>query len=174
MRGINVGGNKRMTMTDLKLLYETLGFEQIDSYIQSGNVVFCSNMTSTTEIGKALSAAIYQKYGFEVPVLVRTLTEVEALLTSNPFISMGFNENELYISLLSELPSTAAIEQLNALPNFGDECCIKGREIYLHCPHSYMQTRWQNSFLEKKLKIIATTRNWRTIQEMHRLCWNKS
>ena len=117
LRGINVGGNRKILMADLKALYKKLGFSEIVSYIQSGNVKFETNKKSSQkELGEQIKTAIHQQYGFDVPVLVRTKEELENTIANNPFHEEpDLDTAKLYVSFLADTPTAENLEKLNQL-----------------------------------------------------------
>ena len=168
LRGINVGGHNKVLMNDLKALYESFGWKNVTTYIQSGNVIFQTNEEiSTSKVAEKIKNAIFRKYGFEVPVIVRTLEEMNRTVKMNPFLNeKNVDEEKLHVTLLSELPAkdlALAVSENDFLP---DRFVIKGKDIYLFCPNGYGNTKISNNFFEKKLKVIATTRNWKTIKKL--------
>jgi uncharacterized protein (DUF1697 family) len=168
LRGINVGGSKKILMKDLEELYVELGFADVRTYIQSGNVLFRSAKDiPDKEIAGLIKQAISRKFGFDVPVIIRSLDEMEKAIQDNPFVKDKTIEgNKLHVTFLSDPPDTSAIAPVSKLEFAPDKFIISGREIYLHCPFSYGETKLSNSFFESKLKVTATTRNWNTINKL--------
>lgn len=168
LRGINVSGQKLIRMTDLEKLYEGLGLSNIITYIQSGNVIFKTDINSTVkELSLKIEEAIQQKYGFNVPVIIRTLEEMQAAIESNPFQKGPDSVSQkLYITFLEEKPQLADIEKINHFDFLPDKFIIIDREVYLDCSGGYGTTRLSNTFFENKLKVRATTRNWNTVNKL--------
>ena len=164
LRGINVSGQKKIIMTDLKALYEDLGFEDVITYIQSGNVVFKSSKKMTdTKLAKMIEERIVEKYDFQVPVIIRTLDELKRATEINPY--KNDNIDGLYITFLSNAPNSINLEKLDNINFLPDQFEIIGKEIYLNCV-SYGNTKLSNNFFESKLKVIATTRNIKTVHKL--------
>ncbi len=168
LRGINVSGQKKILMADLKTLYEGLKFKDIITYIQSGNVVFkTETKLSGTALAKKIEEAILKQYSFEVPVIIRLADELAAVIKTNPFLKdKKINTEKLHVTFLSEIPektNTESIQKLNFLP---DQFVVMGKEIFIHCPESYGETKLSNKFFENKLKVSATTRNWNTVNKL--------
>lgn len=163
LRGINVSGQKLIKMVDLKVLYEELGFVSVKTYIQSGNVVFQSDIKELN-YEKTIADKIYEKYNFEVPVLVKTLSEWSKITNNNPFSSNNLEENKLYVTLLSDVPDSSLVEKINS-GNYGnDQFICDNNVVYLFFPElGYGNTKLSNNFFESKLKLKATTRNWTTM-----------
>jgi uncharacterized protein (DUF1697 family) len=165
LRGINVSGQKKILMSDLKQLYEELDFKKVKTFIQSGNVVFESK--NSASIIKKIEEKIKQKYQFDVPVIIRTIDEMEATIIHNPFLKIKNIElDKLHVTYLSETPVPDSIKKIKEYNFEPDEFHIIGKEIYIHCPNGYGRTKLTNMFFEKKLNITATTRNWKTSNEL--------
>ena len=168
LRGINVSGQKKILMADLKKLYESLKFSEVKTYIQSGNVVFKSDSkTSDIQLARKIEKAISAKYKFEVPVITRTKEELEKILSQNSFTKeKSIDLKKLHVTFLSETPDREKMEQIKEVDFSPDQFIIKGKEIYLHIPNSYGETKLSNKFFENKLKVSATTRNWNTVNKL--------
>jgi uncharacterized protein (DUF1697 family) len=171
LRGINVGGQKKIQMTDLKLLYEGLELAEIITYIQSGNVIFKTDKNcNTKELADRIEQAIEAKYDFTVPVILRAVKEIENTLAVNPFLKENnIDFDKLHVTFLADKPSK---ENLGNLKNFDyspDKFIIDGMEIFLYCPNGYGITKLSNNFFENKLKVRATTRNWKTVNKLFEL-----
>jgi uncharacterized protein (DUF1697 family) len=166
LRGINVSGHNMIRMDALKKLYEDIGFKQVQTYIQSGNVLFREKKTDGWILGKTIAEKIAELFGFTVPVLVKELSELETVLAGNPFINERKSDiKSLHVTFLSRVPEPSFVEKL-AVQAGNDEFIIAGNVIYLYCPDGYGRTKLTNTFFENKLKIVATTRNWKTIIEL--------
>lgn len=167
LRGINVSGQKMIKMADLKKLYAELGFMEIQSYIQSGNVIFQYEPSEPHELEQKITAGIRTAYSFEVPVMVLEIEELQSVLANNPYIAdPSKDDNFMHVTFLSALPDTVALTKLNEIHYPGEEFLVLDRAIYLYCPNGYGRTKFNNSFFEKKLKLAATTRNWKTAKEL--------
>jgi len=168
LRGINVSGQKKILMADLKKLFEEMGFRDIKTYIQSGNVIFESKEKhSETALAAQIARAVKNKYGFEVPVLVKDLAAWKQAIVQNPFLKeKNINPEKLHITFLAEQPAAENIEKIKKTPFPPDRFEWKGKEIYLHCPDRYGETKFSNKFFENKLKVQATTRNWKTVNKL--------
>src|SRR5690242_803730 len=113
LRGINVSGQKKIQMTDLKTLYEALKFKDVTTYIQSGNVIFKSTSASDQKVAKRIEDAIYKRYGFAVPVIIRTVEEMEHATNANPFLKQSnIDTKKLHITFLAEIPEQANVESI--------------------------------------------------------------
>ena len=168
LRGINVSGQKNILMAELKGLYESLQFKEVTTYIQSGNVIFKSDgQFSDNELAKKIEAAIEKKYDFRVPVIIRNAEELEKVISTNPFIKeKNINAEKLHVTFLSEGPNKNNLKSIENIDFSPDKFFIKGKEVFLHIPVSYGETKLSNKFFESKLKVKATTRNWKTVNKL--------
>ncbi|MFY9310826.1 MAG: DUF1697 domain-containing protein [Bacteroidia bacterium] len=165
LRGINVSGQKQIKMADLKKLYEELGFTNVRTFIQSGNVVFESK--SITKLSEKIEKKIKEHYSFEVPVIIRTKEELQKAIDDNPFLKKkNIALDKLHITFLAEQPEEENIKATEAYDYTPDEFYISNKEVYVYCPNGYGNTKINNTFFEKKLKVGATTRNWKTSNEL--------
>jgi uncharacterized protein (DUF1697 family) len=167
LRGINVGGQRKILMADLKTLYENLGFKEVVTYIQSGNVVFkTETLMDGMDLKQKIEKVIAENYPFTVFVLVRTQTEWHNVLISNPFLKdNALGLEKLYVTFLDELPDNSLWDKIKNLDFAPEQFIILGKEVYLYTS-DYGKTKLSNSFFEKKLKVKATTRNWKTVQQL--------
>jgi uncharacterized protein (DUF1697 family) len=166
LRGINVSGQKQIKMSELKTLFEKSGFKNVETYIQSGNVIFSTKETSAKKLSSKISAAIKKQFGFEVRVIVVTPEEIEDSLKKNPFIKKKKDTDKLYTIFLSEIPSKASINNFNKDDYLPEEFVIDGKCIYLFVPNGYGKAKINNNFFENKLKVFGTTRNLKTINAL--------
>lgn len=167
LRGINVGGHNQIKMDVLRQLYAELGFTDIQTYIQSGNVVFRAETTDTQTVEANIVDKIFNTLGFVIPVLVLTIDELRNALESNPFSSGSNLEASFqHLTFLSATPDVDLLSKIVAGNYAQDEFRCAGKTIYLYCPTGYGNTKLNNTFFEKKLRLTATTRNLRTVTEL--------
>lgn len=164
LRGINVSGQKKIKMVDLKALYENLGLANVITYIQSGNVIFESE-NSAGDLMKKIETAIQNNYGFDVPVQVIAAENLIQIASENPFIPAN-DSSKLHLTLLATEPNESLLKNIAIDSKSSDEFIVIGRAIYMKCPNGYGRTRLSNTFFESKLKIKATTRNWKTVMKV--------
>jgi uncharacterized protein (DUF1697 family) len=171
LRGINVSGQKKILMADLSQLYRNLGFTDVTTYIQSGNVVFSTGEDlSAAMLCEKIEKAIREQYNFQVPVIVRTSDEIQKIAAENPFLSeKGIELEKLHVTFLGKNPQPAEIKAVMDVHFPSDRFLIRGTEVYLYCPGGYGNTKLSNSFFENKLKVNATTRNWKTVIKLAEL-----
>jgi uncharacterized protein (DUF1697 family) len=170
LRGINVSGQKQIKMPALKLLFEEKGFSGVETYIQSGNVIFSGKEKSSEKFEQKISSAIKKKFGFDVQVIVLTPEEIEYVLNNNPFFKkQKTNPDSVYVTFLSEEPSSIHVKKLREVNYNPEEYFIDGKTIYVFLPNGYGRAKLNNNFFESKLKILATTRNWKTVNKLFEL-----
>jgi uncharacterized protein (DUF1697 family) len=156
-------------MQDLKALFESLNFINVKTYIQSGNVIFDAKSSKNSE--SIIQQKIKEQFGFDVPMIIRTADEITSILNLNPYLNQKNIElDKLHITFLSEEPSTENLNKITTYNFEPDEFEIIGNKVYLHCPNGYGNTKLSNTFFENKLKVTATTRNWKTVNEIAKLC----
>jgi uncharacterized protein (DUF1697 family) len=168
LRGINVGGKRKILMSDLKLLFENLGFTSVVTYIQSGNVIFNSELgLSNNDICEIIKNEISDKFGFEVPVIVRTTKEISQTIKKNPYCkNNNIDIKRLCLTFLEdkpELDNRKNTEDYNFEP---DKFLIDGKDVFIYCAGQYHKSKLTNNFFESKLKVSATTRNWKTVLKL--------
>jgi uncharacterized protein (DUF1697 family) len=166
IRGINVGGRKRVKMEELQRIYGSMGFQNVRTYVQSGNVVFESPESDSMEmLAREIEKKISTSFGFdEVVVLVRTTDDFRKLIQDTPF--GGLDDGKIHVTFLSREPQSLPAEEIGRAKDRAEAYAICGKEIYLFCPNGYGRTKLSNNFFERKLKVRATTRNWKTINAL--------
>jgi uncharacterized protein (DUF1697 family) len=167
LRGINVSGCNKIKMTELQQLFIELGFKNVTTYIQSGNVVFQTNLTEIDKIEQQIINSIKKTFGYVVQVIVLTKKSLETIYAANPFLQEpNIDITKLHVTLLSNKPNQNDIVPLKTLSKNEDTFINMDKTIYLYCPNGYGKTLLNNNLFEKKLKISATTRNWNTISKL--------
>lgn len=167
LRGINVSGQKKIKMAELREHYAELGFEDVTSYIQSGNVFFNSTIGDIATLGKMIESMIVEKYGFEVPVIIRTADELENVIATNPHTHVPEDKFNVYIvTFLAQEPAAEARVEIPAVGPAGEETVIIGREIYTFYPSGAGRSKMTTNYFEKKLGVTATARNWKSVRKL--------
>lgn len=157
LRGINVGGHNRVSMADLKTVFETLGCQNVTSLIQSGNIVYAADTPLSSEM---LRKEILRLLGFSVPVVVRTATELSAIVKRLPFSDL--DASKIHVGFFASAPDAtdvAAIEPTEFAP---EKFSVVSKEVYLYLPNGVARTKLPG-LLERRLEIPVTVRNWRTV-----------
>jgi len=168
LRGINVGGRRKILMADLKLLFKDLGFANISTYIQTGNVIFDdTTKISDLEIANTIESAILNKFQFTVPVIVRGSKDLVKAVKSNPFYEGELADvTKLHLTFLKEKPTKESLQKVATYNYEPDKFVIKGQNVFIFCEGKYHQSKLTNNFFEKKLAVNATTRNWKTVLKL--------
>ncbi len=165
LRGINVGGHHKIPMSSLKQWYEELGFHDVKSYIQSGNLVFKSPLKKNTDVELLIKEKIRSMHNMNIEVIVRSAGEFEKALRNHPFAKLPqAKEEHLLIIFLQQHPDEKLSSVLNKEDYLPDQFQLVGREIFLYCPDGYGRTKLTSNFFERKWKVIATTRNLKTVK----------
>lgn len=167
LRGINVSGKNKIPMKELRELVSESGYEDIQTYIQSGNILFRSDRADEEIISEEIHEAIKSKYGFDVPVLVLCEEDWIDAFEGNPLIDKEIKF--LYVTFLAESPQEIPTDELEKAKGAGEEYIIKEKLIYLYYPNGYGRTKMDNQLFERKLKVRATTRNWKTVTALREM-----
>ena len=163
LRGVNVSGHNTIKMEVLRGLCQGLGFRNVETYVQSGNIVFQALLENPEAISKRIGETVLRSFGFDTPVLVRTSREIRNVIASNPFLKeKGIDSSKLHVTFLSETAQKGSEKKLETLATNPDRFYPASHEIYLYCPGGYGRTRLSNNAIEKALSVEATTRNWKT------------
>ena len=149
----------------------SLGLSEVATYIQSGNIVFSSAAADSALLGEQLEEAIVDAFGFDVPIVMRSVPQLRAVVTANPFLAGGADVRVLSVGFLAAKPETAAlskllVDTLASPPAGGDEFAVAGQEVFLHHPNGYGRTKLTNSFFDRRLGTTMTVRNWRTVMTL--------
>ncbi len=166
LRGINVGGNKKIAMSDLRALLETLGLTQVHTILQSGNVAFQSATADRAALRGQLEAGIEQRFGFHSDILLRTLSEFEDVVSRNPLPADLADPSKRVVMFLSDSPTPDAISALLDSYSGPETIRVVGSEAYLYYPDGLGRSKLNNVLLERKLKVSGTVRNWNTILKL--------
>ena len=167
LRGINVGGQKKIKMAELRAHLSKAGFEDVKTYIQSGNICCRSTALSEDEVSNQIQNVIRDQYGFEVPTMVLKTKTLQEAFNNNPYTKAAEEyPNRTFIAFLNSEPEKERIEILNQLDYSPDELELKGKYLYFHCPNGAANSKISNNLFESKLKVSATTRNVRTVGKL--------
>lgn len=170
LRGINVSGQKLIKMGELKSALQELSFDRVTTYLQSGNVVFKATAQSLDELALKISRQIHQAFGFEVAVVVLRKEQLEKIILQNPFAKeIQDSDAGLYITYLKTVPFNFDLSIIESKLQEDEAIVIEDGVIYFYCPKGYGRTKLNNNFLESKLGVVATTRNWKTTKELFKI-----
>ena len=166
LRGVNLAGRNKVSMPELRSALESLGLEDVVTYIQSGNVVFRNRGGRTPQLAGRIERQIAEAFGIEVVVILRTPAELAKIARGNPFLRSGADPSKLHVLFLSGKPTTKAVEQLDPKRSPPDEFKLAGREIYLHMPNGFGRSKLTVDYFERRLGVDASARNWRTLTKL--------
>ncbi|UKM65794.1 DUF1697 domain-containing protein [Flavobacteriaceae bacterium GSB9] len=164
LRGINVSGQKKVPMANLRQLFTETGFEKVKTYIQSGNVVFQSAEDDVQKIERKIQKAIKDSFDFEVPVLVKTPSQLQQIFKACPF-AQEKKENSYFVMLYS-IPEKELVDRLKEISYPNETFSITENCVYFYCSTGYGQAKMNNNFFERKLKVTATARNNKTMVKL--------
>lgn len=168
LRGVNLGSRNKISMADLRRLVEELDCEDVATYVQSGNVVFRSGAAAAGLAGR-IENAISHETALDVRVVVRSKAQLAKIVAANPFAKPSRDPKTLHVSFLSAKPTAASVKSLEPERFPREELHVAGTEVYLHYPDGYGRSKLTNAYLEKKLGVAATNRNWRTVTKLAEL-----
>ena len=166
LRGINVGGKHKVPMKDLTRIVEDVGCRNVSTYIQSGNVLFSASPTLAKRAPRLIQAAIVQELGIEVPVVMRSATELEQVLRNNPFLGKTRETHCLYVAFLATTPTRTQITALDTQLSVPDQFTVVGYTIFLLLQNGVAKTKLTNKYFDAKLTTTSTLRNWNTVQKL--------
>lgn len=175
LRGVNMIGHNKIKMADLSSLFREIGYHDAETYIQSGNVVFTAgNRLSPGKISYNIGRVIREKFGYEIPVLLRTGKDMEKIIKGNPYREReDFDASRLAVVFLSEFPGEEQLARFRDVSYLPDEFRIAGKEIYIYCPNGFGRTKLHTNFFENRLKITCTARNWQTVNRLFEMAVKK-
>jgi uncharacterized protein (DUF1697 family) len=166
LRGINLGGKTMMKMDDLKAVFVNLGFKDVVSYINSGNLAFDTRKTSEAKLVDMIETAVEARFGRRVDVMVREQRDIQRIIDSNPFDGQYDSHKEMHVLFLREDLIGEKEERLQEASPPGERYVIKGREIYAHLTAGVANSLLTKGFFEKKPRASYTGRNWRTVLKL--------
>ena len=167
LRGINVSGHNMIKMEALKTALEAVGFTDVVTYIQSGNVFVETEEESSFGVGFKIKQEIFKTFGHEVPVIVIGKNDLELCFKNNPFLKQkDVDTKKLYVAFISKELSSSAINELKISQFKPDEAVIDGNIIFIKYDIGAGKTRLDQKYIEKKLNVTATIRNWNTVTKL--------
>lgn len=166
LRGINVSGKNTLPMRELISIFEAAGCNDVETYIQSGNVVFSAKDALARRVPERVSQAIANRYGYQVPVVIRSAPEIRNVVRGNPFVRDGAEVKTLHVAFLLDEPTAVQVAALDPQRSPPDQFAILGREIYLCCPNGLGRSKLTNKYFDSKLDSTSTLRNWKTVLQL--------
>lgn len=165
LRGINVGGKTIIKMEELRKVFSTLGFENVKSYIQSGNVIFETTETDPVKLTNQIEDAVETNF-FKTPIMIRSIEEIKNAMENNPFAGEEFEDKLFHLVFLNEKLSDEKIELLLSNNNEMEKFAVREREIYCLLRDGVANSLLGKKYIDNKLKTPSTARNWRTIKKL--------
>jgi len=167
LRGINIGGHHKIGMAALRSLCESLGWRDVQTHLQSGNVVFRTEKRDLAKLGRTLEEAIEREFGFHSDVVVRTPAELRAAVAANPFAERpNLEPSKLAVHFLAAEPGKDAVTQVRAIRCDPEELHIQGRELYVYFTNGMARPKLSMPQVERTLKTAGTSRNWNTVRKL--------
>ena len=174
LRGINVGGHNKVPMKQLATLFETLGFSDVRTFIQSGNVVFKAPKSSTESLSKKIEKSIEAEFGFSVSVVTRTPEDLTRAIEGNPFRKECKAEPaKVHIAFLGGPPSAEATKKLAGMATATEQLHCSEEGIYLYYRDGMGRAKLTGALIERVLGVKATARNWNTVTNLHEMAQNR-
>ncbi len=167
LRAINVGGRRIIRMADLKNTIGSLGFDDVATHIQSGNVFFSCRESDTEKLERMIERAIQDEYGFHVTVMVRTPDELARIVEQNPFGCLDESLYKIYVAFLAQRPDDQNIASLTSQSNQNESFSVTGDHVFISVSGTFKgKVLFSNNFIEKQLKVESTTRNIRVTRRL--------
>jgi uncharacterized protein (DUF1697 family) len=163
LRGVNVGGKNKLPMKELARMFVDAGCDGVQTYIQSGNVLFRATSPIVENLPVVIAGQIENRFGYRTSIVLRTTEEMRAVVSSNPFIAAGAEEDLLHVLFLASEPDSGRVNNLDSQRCPPDSFAVYGRDVYLYLPNGAGRTKLTNSYFDTKLDTISTGRNWRTV-----------
>ena len=165
LRGVNVGGKNKLPMADLRDILAEAGCAAVETYIQSGNVVFRAALDLAEQVPEIVTRCIHRRFGYETAVVVRSREEMQQVVASNPFDTSG-DPRFLHVAFLENTPGADAVSRLDPERSPPDAFAVRGRNVYLHYPNGVARSKLTNEYLAARLQTVSTMRSWRTVLKL--------
>ncbi len=167
--GINVGGHNKIKMETLREMFDALGYKNVKTYINSGNVVFETNNTDDIKLAVKIEKAIQAEFSLDIKVMVRTIDEIKDIIKNNPFAGQFENDKDLHVLFTDEELPKEKLELLLSNNKENEQFAVRNREIFCLLRVSVLDSLLGKDYIGKKLKVLATARNWRTVNKIAEL-----
>jgi uncharacterized protein (DUF1697 family) len=166
LRSVNVAGHGRIAMDELRASFDALGYANVTTYIQTGNVLFSTGSKSEAGIATAIEQRLAEDFGDSPAVLVRSVADLQHVGAFSPYAKAGADPGRHHVTFLATAPRKAALDALSLPPSGRDELVVDGKEVYVHTPDGYANSKYTGTFLERRLGVVSTTRNWNTVTKL--------
>ena len=168
LRGINVGGHRKIKMAELKNVLISIGLVNPVTYLQSGNIIFESDELNTEAMEHIIEESIKVNFGFEVPVIVHSKQDFESIFLNNPFFEdPKIDKKNLYFIHFKTRPDQAIFDSITSSRSFDEEMSLKGKVLYMNYAKGYGRSLIGAHFFERKLERKATARNYNTMRNLN-------
>jgi len=169
LRGINVGGHKKLPMQTLRDLLSANGYQNVRTYIQSGNVFVVSNNKDKLKISSHIKQLIFEEFDYNVPIITLTKEDIEKCVLTNPYLATEDDLKKLHVIFLNEIPDTNLVNDITNFRSDNDSFTIIDNLVFIHYPNNSRNSKLSVTFFEKKLQVKASARNWRTVLKLSEL-----
>jgi len=166
LRGINLLGRNKLPMKDLAEVFVEAGCKDVQTYIQSGNVVFRCPRSASARLPEVIGVKVAERFGHKPRLLLRTAEQMQRILRSNPFLKAGAPEEHLHVLFLADVPSPDRVKLLDPHRSPPDQFEVWGQEIYLRLPNGVADSKLTSAYFDSKLATWCTSRNWRTVTKL--------
>ncbi|HUP74140.1 MAG TPA: DUF1697 domain-containing protein [Acidimicrobiales bacterium] len=166
LRAVNVGGRNQLSMTELRALFESFGYSHVETYIQSGNVVFDGASRKSALVASEVEAAFADALGRPLDVVIRSAREMSAVIKANPFLGRVPDPTKLHVVFLNHAPDEARVNELDVSRFEPEEFALGAREVYLHCPDGLGRSKLSAALAAKLTPMPSTVRNWNTVNKL--------
>ena len=173
LRGVNLAGRNKLSMPQLREALEGAGFQDVATYVQSGNVVLTSRK-SAARVGREVKQLLSERFGLDVDVVVRTRAELAAVLKRNPLAKVATNPKRYQVTFLDTSPPKAIVAKLEAAAAAKEQVVARGRELYAWHPGGVGRSKLAALMSGKQLGVVGTARNWSTVGKLLELADAKS
>jgi uncharacterized protein (DUF1697 family) len=165
LRGINLGPRRRVPMAELRELLTEAGYANVRTYVQSGNIVL-AGPAKAADVERSLTDLISDRFGFDVPVLVRSPAQLAAVVKANPLGGVADNEKRYVVTFLASKPSADVVRKLEGLASDSETLAVSGRELFTWHPEGQARSKLATALTGKALGVNATARNWTTVRTL--------
>ena len=169
LRAINLGSVNKISMPALRTMLEDLGYANVGTYVQSGNVVFDAPRTSQPSLSSAIERAVSSTFGHDISVIIRKGSDLERVVRDNPFAAEDVPPSALHVVFLAQRAPAKAVTALDPERWLPDKFEVRGPEVYLFLPNGMGRSKMSIAYFEKALGIRGTARNWNTVNKLREL-----
>jgi uncharacterized protein (DUF1697 family) len=169
LRSVNVAGHGRLPMADLRRSFVALGYADVTTYIQTGNVMFGASSKNAATVAADIERQLAADFGSSPAVILRTVPDLRRIGSASPFAQQGADPARHHVTFLAAAPAAARLQQLSRPASGRDELVVDGLEVYVHTPDGYANTKLTGAYLERHLGVLSTTRNWNTVAKLCQL-----